>query len=1061
MLLPRSALPVAALALALAGASPACKCGGSNLRQQAPQIEVSPAALGVMPLPVGKSSLHIVQVRNAGNADLHFQADPTVAETDNDGNAGELLLPSILTHDCAGARRSATSRMLLGPGECARVVVQYAPANVGQDSGELKIASDDPDRPVVTVPISMGEAPKLSLCALDESGNVAACDAANGTPPTVAFGHAAKDTTLQRKLRLKNEGKSTLDIAAILDPDGPMRIEFSRDISAVPSKLAAGATAEVLVKFRPAAGGTRSAWLQIESADPLRPSVQVPLRGQGDGPALCADPSPLEFGQNNIGATSEKTVTLSSCGTAPVQLGKVALDPLSSVAFGTGPLPAPQTMAVGATIDVKVRFRPDSAGETSGALLTPTPEVPDAYVLLRGSGIDAPVCRLEPSVTKLSFGQVVRGGTADRSLTLANRGKLDCHLNSFSITQGSTYFKVLNAPTSPVPMRPGDAFTLQLRYAPPANDANTVDTGVGTADSDDPARPKLDIQLEGTPVASPVCKLRITPAGGSFFAGRLLQFGNVVVNRDKTLPITFTNIGSAACTIGPGKFVNSDFTSPCGTSSCGEFSIVPPAVQQPIQPGAQSQINVKFAPRGTNQTGSFPTIYLNVRTGDAAIASECIQGFPPDMTNGCIEVGMAGQGVISHLAVLPSDLDFGLVTLGCRSRTENITLYNTGTATFTIKSFKVEPAGQTSFYIVAPPTPFQMAGGARVQIQVTYKPSQVGLETATLYIESDASNTGGGNPYVTVGLSGTGTTDKHQKDTFNQLSKPTVDMLFVVDNSGSFGTFQQKLSDQAPRFIQKALTYNASYQIGVIGNYPDGTSRADSAASYPGTTIYPGGLYGRPGIVTNSTPNATDAFSKNVKVGTEGSDSRESGLESAWLALTPPVDTKPPPEGSQGFLREEARLVVVNVADEVDQSRGTTDFYADFFQQLKGRYNAGLVSFNSIMGPPSSSSETCDGAAKGDRYYDVVKKTGGKWWNLCTADWSVVADDLALDAFAGRVQFPLSREADPATVVVTMNATPQNNPADYTFDQASNSVIFKTSPPPGAVIVVEYDAICR
>jgi hypothetical protein len=58
------------------------------------------------------------------------------------------------------------------------------------------------------------------------------------------------------------------------------------------------------------------------------------------------------------------------------------------------------------------------------------------------------------------------------------------------------------------------------------------------------------------------------------------------------------------------------------------------------------------------------------------------------------------------------------------------------------------------------------------------------------------------------------------------------------------------------------------------------------------------------------------------------------------------------------------------------------------------------------------------------------------------------------------VQFPLTRIADPATIAVTMNGTPQTAGTDYTFDQPTNSVIFKAAPPPAATIVVDYNAKC-
>ena len=59
----RPSLVVALALSAVAG----CK-GRENLRSQTPQIEVTPATLTVQPLPVGKSSLSILQVRNSGNA---------------------------------------------------------------------------------------------------------------------------------------------------------------------------------------------------------------------------------------------------------------------------------------------------------------------------------------------------------------------------------------------------------------------------------------------------------------------------------------------------------------------------------------------------------------------------------------------------------------------------------------------------------------------------------------------------------------------------------------------------------------------------------------------------------------------------------------------------------------------------------------------------------------------------------------------------------------------------------------------------------------------------------
>jgi hypothetical protein len=738
----------------------------------------------------------------------------------------------------------------------------------------------------------------------------------------------------------------------------------------------------------------------------------------------------------------------------------VRFDSLSSVAFTSPLLPSAQALAVGAKLDVTLRFRPDTPGATSGALLIPTADSPDAFVLLKGTGADVPVCRLDSAQSTVDFGQVVRGQSAQRTLTLANRGSLDCHLSSVSITGGSAYFTVTDPLAGPVALRPGDVLTFTLQYNPPGSDTNASDSGTATASSDDPLRPKIDVQLLGNAAAAPTCKLQITPASGGFFSGRTLQFGNVTVGKKKSLPVTLKNTGSANCQLQSYSFTTTNLGSSCGQKSCQGFSIIAPLPSGVIAPGQQTQVNVQFSPQDTNQIPFLPTVYLDVQTSDQAIQPECTSAFPPNGNNGCVQVGMAGQGVISNLAVIPSDLDFGVVTLGCSSRTQTVTIYNTGTASFTIKSFKVDGPNLGSFSLVAPPTPFSIAGGGKQAIQVTYKPSQAAPETATLYIESDASNTTSNNPYVTVGLSGSGTTDKHQKDTFTQLAKPTVDLLVIMDNSGSFDQYQAKLAAQAQNFINQALTYQADYHLGVTTNEADHTDTADSNASYPNTQIYVGGLYGQPGVLANDTPDVVNAFAKNVRVGTCCSSDRESGLEAAWRALSAPATQNAPPQGSSGFLRDEARLVMLNVTDEEDQSNGTTDFYVDFFTSLKGQYNAGLVSFNTLGGGANGCDANGVQAPAMPRYVDVANRTGGQNFLLCSADWGQVATQLSLDAFKGRIQFPLSRPADPQTLSVTLNGATEANPADFTFDQPSNSVVFKAVPAPSSTIVAEYDALC-
>ncbi|MBS2020895.1 MAG: choice-of-anchor D domain-containing protein [Deltaproteobacteria bacterium] len=1060
----------------LAALGPACQCGTSGVRSRAPHIEVNPASAVFPPIAVGQNEKLTLQITNTGNDSLHFQADPVITESDNDGKQ-EFSLPSILTTDCDNNARTG-DRKTIDPGQCALLVVRYEPADDGNNGGDILLSTDDPDQSQLHVPIKLGDPAKLKICTLKTDDTVDTCDAADGTGPTLDYGLIAKGQSQIRKIRLIND--STVKLESILASPiaGPFRNEYSMAASQVPTSLDVGAHADFQVRFTPTGGGSRNAYIDIASSDSKRASARVYLSGTSEGPGLCVTPSPIDFGDVNMGSKKDIEVTLKSCGTVPVQLQAVSFDPFTDPAFDTVPkntFPGSQTLQPNATITMTVRMQPQEPGAPTGLLLVPNDGQPGQYVEMKGQAVDAPICRLRASVTSVDFGQVATGQSTTRQVSVANAGKADCHLTGAVISLNTTYFSVQNP--GAVTLHPNDALVVNTTFTVPAATATGQQTGKLTFNSDDPVNPASDVTLTGQVVASPECKLSIQPTGSGGiggFGGRALNYGTVLVGTKKVLPVSLRNIGSANCTLS-----NIRLTSllgvlgggSCSNSNCNDFSIVSPLASGTLQPGQNTQVNIQYAPQSLSSNGAsnplLPTTSVFIDTNAPTVNTqgqpECSQSFPPDTSLGCVGVGLGGDADISNLSVLPSDVDFGLVTLGCNSNTRNVTLYNTGrSAAITISALTLDPPSTTGpFFITAPPTPFTINAGKSVTITIKYRPTGAQVESAQLRISNNAGNTAGG--VITVGLKGTGTTDKHQVDTFTQTLQPQVDLLFVIDNSGSMQDYQSSLSQEAPKFIQQALAKNVDYQFGVTTTDADvdGDEKTDNNAYYQNQNYYIGGLFGQPPIVVNSTPNAADAIAHNIRVGTCCSDSRESGLESAWDVLRPNANQTNPPQGSKGFLRDAARLVMLNLTDEHDQSTGTAAFYTDFFQQLKGQYNAGLVSWNTISGDTGTGCNANGISAEAnDLGWAVAKNTGGKTYSLCSADWGVIANDLALDSFNGRKQFALSRVADPSTIQVTMNGTAQTNPAQYTFDQPSNSVIFVTAPPPGATIVVNYDALC-
>ena len=107
-------------------------------------------------------------------------------------------------------------------------------------------------------------------------------------------------------------------------------------------------------------------------------------------------------------------------------------------------------------------------------------------------------------------------------------------------------------------------------------------------------------------------------------------------------------------------------------------------------------------------------------------------------------------------------------------------------------------------------------------------------------------------------------------------------------------------------------------------------------------------------------------------------------------------------------------------------------------------------------------------ASPGVRYHAALTRTGGAFHSICQSDWSGLMTDLGEDAFAPIRTFPLSRPADPATIVVTVDNTPvpeagiPNGPNGWTYIQQTNAVWFGDNvlPPAGSVVRITYTALC-
>ncbi len=215
-------------------------------------------------------------------------------------------------------------------------------------------------------------------------------------------------------------------------------------------------------------------------------------------------------------------------------------------------------------------------------------------------------------------------------------------------------------------------------------------------------------------------------------------------------------------------------------------------------------------------------------------------------------------------------------------------------------------------------------------------------------------------------------------DTFQQNPPESVDILLVVDNSGSMAPYQEKLGQNFESFLTYFVEADIDYHIAAITT--DITTQEAGRIQGP--------------VITTETDNADAVFMDIVNVGVQGSGF-EMGLEAARLALSEPNISM----ANAGFLREDASLSLLFVSDEEDSSPSPVNVYINDFQNVKGQRDRDIFNGSALVVTDlgSCSPEAMDWSSESVRYVDVADQTGGVVGNICSDDFANIVTDLSLN----------------------------------------------------------------
>lgn len=309
-----------------------------------------------------------------------------------------------------------------------------------------------------------------------------------------------------------------------------------------------------------------------------------------------------------------------------------------------------------------------------------------------------------------------------------------------------------------------------------------------------------------------------------------------------------------------------------------------------------------------------------------------------------------------------------------------------------------------------------------------------------------------------------------------------VDVMWVIDNSGSMQPSQQKLANNFPQFIQNfqsagfdfniAVTTSDAFmalpafsgQYDVNNSYWEGLPQEYKARFRDGL----GSNHSGHRILNPLTPNLNSAFMTNIMQGTAGSGDERS-LQSMRTALESPLNA--------GFHRLGVFLAVIIVTDEEDFSHNGTVLtenynypgihpvsdYKTFLDSMtvstatKRHYSVNSVTIQSLSDP------LCAGQLHSvskvpTRVHQLVDSTGGKRANLC-GNFATELSDLAGEIIQLASEFSLGG-ADPVISTIRVFVNGSELPANtWTYVESSNSIRFSDgyTPPSGADINVTFD----
>ncbi len=407
---------------------------------------------------------------------------------------------------------------------------------------------------------------------------------------------------------------------------------------------------------------------------------------------LTVDKEAIDFGEVRVGGQRVASFQIKNTGLSPLAFVRFEIAGSAEIGFAT---PVPDALQPDQSIDFNVVFEPVDVGEEHATVTIVGDDAETVHeVSLVGIGVETGAGVSHPGETcgtdpdSMSFGRVVPGATAERTITVTAQGTATLTVLSAIVEPGSSGEWSIEGLTEPKPLAPGESLELTARYAPEDGGA---DSGAFVITTDAPDLPSIRISACGEGVAPAVCahpnplNLGATAVGGTLM-------GTLTLESCGLEPVTIS-----------GLILSTDarFPSDPGFSLMGA-----PGLPVTLQPGETVDVEVDF----TAQQLGVAQAYVDVTS--TALGNE--DAFFPVSARGAEPC---------DLLVAPASLAYSNVAVGA-SASKSVLVANNGASTCTITRVEIGLGAPAFALAMAPQLPLDVPAGQSRTLVIDYAPVQ-------------------------------------------------------------------------------------------------------------------------------------------------------------------------------------------------------------------------------------------------------------------------------------------------------------------------------------------------